>query len=195
MWVQALPTTKRHFEVFASATDGFDNAWYEASQIAPAARSSVAWRASARTADRRDYEGIFVGGLRCHEAVQFAAWVDERAELPTLDLWRALYEHTRQQPASIQQLCQNAECPQKGLIEQLARATTPRTLSEAMLMENGLLEWVMLPTWRGPTWRLVGRPRHDLLPQAFSPVDNPIDPVPGARVRAAGVRLVVRGSP
>ena len=191
VWVQAIPTPRALFDLFACAVPGFDNAWYEASQIEPATESRVPWRVATRSASREDYEGVFVGGLDASEAAQFAGWLDPRGELPDLALWRALYEHARHLPPTLAEMCAATGSEDAALIRRLETILRPQTLAEAMLMTGGMLEWVTCRTWRGATWRLVGQPRQELYAHAFDPVAHPVQPVAGQRIRAAGVRAVL----
>lgn len=192
-WVQALPTIRYQFEAFLAEAEGFDNAWYELSQVLPTRESPIPWRVAPQAVGAADYEAAFVGGLWPSEAMGFCGFVDGRAALPTLELWRGLYDYARTQPAEPARLETPVSPLHDALAASLLRHTRPRTLAQAMLLENGLLEWAEVPTWQGPTWRLIGRPRQALYPCAFSPVKDPIEPQPGARVRPATVRLVVHG--
>ncbi len=194
LWVQALPTLKYQFEAFATTTGDLDNAWYQASQIAPADNSPVPWRTGPSRLTADNYEGAFIGGLTADEALRFARQLHPRAGVPTLELWRKLYAHTRRRHDNLPDLLPEADREFGEFLAPLQSRLQPSTLAQAMLLEGGLLEWAELPVFEGSTWRLIGRPRRELLQLAFNPVTNPIEPQPGARIRAATVRIVLWGN-
>lgn len=194
LWVQALPTLKYQFEAFAATAEGFDNAWYEASQITPAHNSPIPWRTTPSSLTSDNYEGAFVGGLTADEAIRFARRVHPHAVLPTLELWRALYNHTRGREEDLSRFLAEPDAAHGTYLTSLQTRLRPTDLAQAMLLEGGLLEWAELPLFEGSAWRLIGRPRRELLQLAFNPVTNPVEPQPGARIRAATVRIVLWGS-
>lgn len=174
--ISIWPVTKVQFECYMSEPNLYGDNWYESLlKLNP--------RMSCRDIDSACYERLFLTGIRPDEALQFANWLGEDFDLPTIEEWRSFYR-----------ISQKMRVPDAGVPSLSVDATSiwgsfgvKKTLRDFTLMREGLVEWVR----DGSEYVGVGLPRSSFLANAYNPLNDKILRIE-ERVFCFGFRLIRR---
>lgn len=175
--ISLWPITKVQFERFMADASVIGDKWYDTVlKLNP--------RVSYKYFDRNDYEKLFLTGIKPQEALQFARWLGEDFDLPTVDEWRSFYQilESRDMPSSPASAFSMRASAMWIRLRSFARA--PRNFA---LMEDGLVEWVR----KGTKYIGVGSPRHSFLLNAYDPLNDVVVPIE-ERLFYFGFRLIKR---
>lgn len=145
-----LPFTKVQFELMWVASDVlreiFYDGWYE---IALTINPRVSWQPCAEDS----VCGHWLTGIHPSEARDIAAELTG-AFLPTADDWLASERVLSQQRVEQQEMAQLWNLPlhaaARAIVANLYRSQDPISWADMMLLNSGILEWVM---WDAPLWR------------------------------------------
>ena len=182
--VHILPVTKVQFEQFMAETGSFSVERYEAMLgLNPAVGFD------SFTPENR--ERLFVTGILPGEALDFAHWLGEGYDLPTVTEWRKLLAALRREPPPRQhQLTDLIEAPSDTILERLETQLHIRSMLDYTLMRGGLVEWV----WQDKRPAGLGVPRPQFHPNLWNPLVNVVKPLrPDQRIPYFGFRLIRRG--
>lgn len=178
-----LPVTRAQFDFYLGGRTNFDPAVLDE-------LNAVSPRASWRSVPAEQPEGVFLTGVRVEEAEPFARWLGGGFRLATDPEWRAcdatLGKLSDVKP--VRALLDDATVhPAARAILNWSLNRRPPTWRSAMLLEDGVFEWVRKPTGFG----LQGRPRAGLFRIIHNPsVHEAITPRLIGRHVGYGVRLV-----
>jgi hypothetical protein len=173
------PITKLQFERFISETNKYGDYWYEAAlELNP--------RISCRHLGKKDYEHFFMTGILPGEALDFARWLGDGFDIPTIEEWREFMlrledEKTLNVPVG--------ELSARALTIQQRLSSFLNTPLKFALMEDGLVEWVR----DDGKYVGLGSPRSSFHPNAWNPLSDRIKVLnTGERLFYFGFRLVRR---
>lgn len=189
--VHLLPVAKAQFErVLAeprpvSAGAEFGDAWYEhLLEVSP--------RVSPHRVTNDDLEMLFATGLEPGEGEKAARWFGPGFELPRVDVWRAIDDALHNEPIRGDDWTALIQAPDlvrsaRLVLERVFELRRPSTWGQAMLLKDGLLEWVRT----GPkAYGGLGRPRSSFSQLILNPQrDAPVRPIRSGRHRQFGIRL------
>lgn len=176
------PVTKVQFENFLCEPGRFGDSWYESvCKFNP--------RVSFRKFNKTNYEGILLSGIAATEALEYARWLGEDFDLPTVKEWRAFYRTMSQEVVPDAPPPELSE-PAAAIWRKLSSFTTePLKFS---LLSDGMLEW----TRENGSFAGLGGPRPSFLPNAWDPLYDTVRVVSGReRVFCLGFRLIKRAPP
>ncbi|MCB0192810.1 MAG: SUMF1/EgtB/PvdO family nonheme iron enzyme [Anaerolineae bacterium] len=182
--VHILPVTKVQFEQFMAETGSFSVERYEAMLgLNPAVGFD------SFTPENR--ERLFVTGILPGEALDFAHWLGEGYDLPTVTEWRKLLAALRREPPPRQhQLTDLIEAPSDTILERLETQLHIRSMLDYTLMRGGLVEWV----WQDKHPAGLGVPRPQFHANLWNPLVNVVKPLRhDQRIPYFGFRLIRRG--
>lgn len=139
----------------------------------------------------KNYETLFAGGILADEALDFARWLGEGFDLPTVDEWRAIYRFLKKTPLPQYNLSAELVDGEAGaILDTLADLLDPNSMLDFSLMRGGLVEWVR----HGETLAGLGAPRPEFHPNLWEPLRHTVTPIrPAERLPYFGLRLVRRG--
>lgn len=185
--VHCWPVTKVQFERFlaeTNQTDKYNDSWYEQVLL-------LNPRVSYINFSLENYEQLFITGILPSEALDFAQWLGEGFDLPTLEEWRAIFQNFQNVTNLIKKpicMCPQAKQIWKCLQEILSCSHT-NTLADLSLMRYGVVEWVRYRE----EFVGLGMPRPRFQPNVWEPLKEPIRPInPNERLKYFGFRLVRR---
>lgn len=178
-----LPVTKIQFERFIAETGAIKYKQYKSMR---ALNPSIG--VDHFTAENR--EQLFVTGVLPEEALNFARWLGEGYDLPTVEEWRKLLTALRREPPPRQhQLTDLIEAPSDTILEKLETQIHIRTMLDYTLMQGGLVEWV----WQDKNLVGLGVPRPKFHANLWNPLVNVVKPIkPDQRIPYFGFRLIRR---
>ena len=181
--VHILPVTKIQFEQFMMETGSVSADRYEAML---ALNPMVAF--DHFTAD--DRERLFITGILPEEALEFARWLGEGYDLPTVTEWRKLLAALRREPPPRQhRLTDLIEAPSDTILERIETQLHIRSMLDYTLMRGGLVEWV----WQDKQPVGLGAPRPSFHPNLWNPLVNVVKPIRlDQRIPYFGFRLIRR---
>lgn len=182
LWIHALPITKIQFEVYLSNANDFGNSGYREILVQNP-------RVSFRHFDDNDYEGLFLTGVSVRAVQKYLSWCGINYQLPDNRQWKQAYSWLLSQPVHEHPTNWNAFSQSAQAIwEGLGRIHRPQNLAEQMLMQGGILEWVIdrdkLPAGYGG----MGRPHSSFWNVLRHPADAPVHPIED--IRPFGFRLI-----
>jgi len=181
--MQLLPLTKLQVADWLATSTPFGDAWYDTvlaiNPDIPCSQCSAANR-----------ERLFLTGLLPAEVLVVAQWLGDGFDVPTVELWRALYDRLAMEVApSWDSVVQLGIGPARHVLAALAQHLQPTTLVELALLHGGLIEWVR----HGQSWVGLGAPRPQFYPNVFDPRVDVVRPLrAGERLAPFGMRLVRR---
>lgn len=173
------PVTKVQFELFLSEPNEFGDIWYEMMmKLNP--------RVSFRYFKEENYEMLFMTGMFPAEAIQFAKWLGNDYDLPTVSEWRSFYRKMKDEEA-MDMPANNLSLTAKVIWQRLASFTN--NMLHFSLMDNGIVEWVR----NNGSYVGLGAPRHHFHPNAWNPLLDSIKVIHAAkRIHYTGFRLLKR---
>jgi hypothetical protein len=182
--VHLLPVTKIQFEQYANETGAVNRSRYEDMLALNPAVEPDKFRPEER-------ERLFATGVLPREALDFARWLGDGYDLPTVKEWRAVLAALRRTPVPRQaQVTDVLSETTLTIIQRLAEQIHIRSMLDFSLMREGLVEWV----WQGKALVGLGAPRPEFHPNLWDPLVNEIKPIHlDQRVPYFGFRLVRRG--
>ena len=182
--VQLLPVTKVQFEQYVGEAGAVSRSRFEDMLALNPAVAPDRFSAEER-------EKLFVTGILPKEALDFAAWLGEGFDLPTLREWRAILAALhRVPPPRHNEIVDVVEGAALAILQRLSDQIHIRSLLDYTLMREGLVEWV----WRDKKLVGLGAPRPEFHPNLWDPLLNEVKPIRlDVRVPYFGFRLVRRG--
>ncbi|MCS7305551.1 MAG: hypothetical protein NZ602_10650 [Thermoguttaceae bacterium] len=169
----------------------FDDAWYE-EILAVNPRLGLAELPRDRQTEH--WPRLFFTGIIPEEAEQIARWFGQDWRLPTIQEWRMLwqtlskYQFINKHITMLSSQLSSLE----PLIHFLGQHRRPRTWRQFMLLEGGVLEWVVEnPRAHQKRYAGLGQPAHEIKPNVWNPLKDLIQPInPKERLGFFGVRLI-----
>jgi hypothetical protein len=182
--IHLLPVTKLQFEQYANETGAVNRSRYQDMLGLNPAVEPDKFRPEER-------ERLFVTGVLPKEALDFARWLGEGYDLPTVREWRAVLAALRRIPAPRHtQVTDIISETTLTIIQRLSEQIHIRSMLDFSLMRDGLVEWV----WHGKELVGLGAPRPEFHPNLWDPLVNEVKPIQlDQRVPYFGFRLVRRG--
>ncbi len=157
-----LPITKFQFEMFISETNRYGDNWYSSIlKLNP--------RISYKYFDEKNYERIFTTGVLPEEALDFARWLGEGFDLPTIDEWRGFYRLLKGD-IRFESLTSNSNISARAFTELQKLKMFLSTPLKFTLMKDGLVEWVR----RNDKYVGLGSPRNSFHPNAWNPLTDEV---------------------
>lgn len=182
--IHLLPATKMQFEQYANETGAVNRSRYEDMlALSPAVAPD-----KFKTHER---EKLFITGVLPKEALDFAAWLGEGFDLPTVREWRAVLAALRRVPPPRHTAVVDAvEGAALTILQRLSDQVHLRSMLDYTLMQEGLVEWV----WQDKTLVGLGSPRPEFHANLWDPLRNEVKPIRlDVRLPYFGFRLVRRG--
>jgi hypothetical protein len=182
--VHLLPVTKVQFEQYANETGAVNGSRYQDMLALNPAVSPENFIPEER-------EKLFVSGVLPKEALDFAGWLGEGFDLPTLKEWRAVLAALRRVPPPRHNgMVDVVEGPALTILQRLSDQVHIRSMLDFTLMREGLVEWV----WHDKKLVGLGAPRPEFHAHLWDPLFNEVKPIRlDTRVPYFGFRLVRRG--
>lgn len=178
-------TERRHISSPVDPPNEFGDAWYD-----EVLRHNP--RVAVTNFKPGKRERVFLTALLPQEAEKFAAWLGDGFGLPSVALWREVYQAFGKRPfqtavrgAIVQRTTEKS--PVAGeLLAKLWEQVAPRTPAEALLLKHGVVEWV-----RDNGHHVgLGVPRREFHANLWDPLEETVKPLsPDERIHFFGFRL------
>jgi len=187
--MQLLPVTKAQFDAFLVESPDFPpEAYAQMMALNPPLELGQL------TAENR--EQIFLTGILPEEALQFAQWLGEGYDFPTVEEWRGMYDDLLLEVGSfdyLQQLPEQCESAMaRDILRRLINQIQPYSLMDISLLRQGVVEWVHTSKHPGD-FAGLGTPRPQFQPNLYDPLTDVVRPLSREnRIKYFGFRLIHR---
>lgn len=187
--MQLLPVTKAQFDAFLVESPDFPpEAYAQMMALNPPLELGQL------TAENR--EQIFLTGILPEEALQFAQWLGEGYDFPTVEEWRGMYDDLLLEVGSfdyLQQLPEQCESAMaRDILRRLINQIQPYSLMDISLLRHGVVEWVHTSKHPGD-FAGLGTPRPQFQPNLYDPLNDVVRPLSREnRIKYFGFRLIHR---
>ena len=178
------PVTKYQFEQFMAETDKYEDKWYNSIL---SMNQSIPYTSFSE----KNYERLFMTGILPAEAIDFAHWLGDRFDLPTVEEWKRFYCAINKE-VDIPLEPYGLSNPATSIQEKMAKFQ--RTPLRYSFLQEGIAEWVKEKKDKEHSqYAGRGAPRDSFIPNTWKPLKDSIQVIDiNQRIYYFGFRLIRR---